>query len=76
MQTPNLNEANLTSVMTKDSLAALRERNSERARAAIKALGTKYTCHPTNQIQRKAPEPDRAGLDSAKTMLQRYAQKV
>jgi hypothetical protein len=41
-----------------DEMLALRERNEQRAREAREAMGTRYVCHPDNQVRRKpANEP-------------------
>lgn len=41
-----------------DDLQALAERNAQRAKEAIRALGTRYLLHPANAEQRKTtPSP-------------------
>ncbi len=35
-------------------LHEIRQRNLERAKQAIAKLGSKYLCHPSNQVKRKS----------------------
>ena len=39
--------------MTEQEIMELQERNAKRAQEAIKQLGEKYLCHPSNQITKK-----------------------
>ncbi len=36
--------------MNDEQMKALAERNMQRAKEAIKKMGTKYVCHPANKI--------------------------
>lgn len=39
--------------MTDQELKELQERNRLRAQAAIAQMGTKYLCHPANQVTKR-----------------------
>lgn len=39
--------------MTNEQLAELRQRNERRAAKARAAMGTRWLCHPANQVKRK-----------------------
>lgn len=48
--------ADMTKVITDDEMKALAERNAQRAKEAIKAMGEKYLLHPQNRITKQKPQ--------------------
>lgn len=43
----------LHGVITPKVLAAMRKRTDAQLEQALREMGTKYLCHPANQVQRK-----------------------
>lgn len=46
----------MTKVITDEELKALAERNAQRVKEIIKAMGDKYLLHPQNRITRQKPQ--------------------
>lgn len=46
----------MTKVITDEEMQALAERNAQRAKEAIKAMGEKYLLHPQNRITKQKPQ--------------------
>lgn len=46
----------MTKVITDEELKDLAERNAQRAKEVIKAMGEKYLLHPRNRITKQKPQ--------------------
>lgn len=46
----------MSKVITDEELKALAERNAQRVKEIIKAMGDKYLLHPQNRITRQKPQ--------------------